>query len=80
MPQKSFQVFWQLIYEASCKTRYRNVAWFYHPLQTKQNTKSIKDSCKNNGCSQRGVMWQTDAIGFHKCDLGLLSHLVSLRQ
>jgi hypothetical protein len=32
-----------------------------------------KHSCKNNACSQRGVMWQTDAIGLWKCDLGLLS-------
>jgi hypothetical protein len=33
-----------------------------------------KDSCKNRACSERGVTWQTDAIGFQKCDLGLRSH------
>jgi hypothetical protein len=38
-----------------------------------------KHSCKYNECSQCGVMWQTDAIGFQKCDLGLPSHLLSLR-
>jgi hypothetical protein len=27
---------------------------------------------QNNACSQHGVMWQTDAIGFQKCDLGSL--------
>jgi hypothetical protein len=48
-------------------------------LQTKQNTKSKKHSSKNNACSQRGVTWQTDAIDFHKCDLDLLSQLLSLR-
>jgi hypothetical protein len=31
-------------------------------------------------CSQRGVMWQTDATGLWKSDLGLLSHLLSPRQ
>jgi hypothetical protein len=48
-------------------------------LQTKRNTKSKKHLCKNNACSQHGVTWQTDAIGFWKCDLGLPSHLLSLR-
>jgi hypothetical protein len=33
-----------------------------------------KHSCKNSACSQRGVMWQTDAIGLQECDLGLPSH------
>jgi hypothetical protein len=41
--------------------------------------KSKKHSCKNNACSRRSVMWQTDAIGFWKCDSGLPSHLLSLR-
>jgi hypothetical protein len=49
-------------------------------LQTKWNTKSEKHSCKNNVCSQGSVMWQTDAIGLRKYDLGLPSHLLSLRQ
>jgi hypothetical protein len=31
--------------------------------------KSKKHPCKNNACSQRGVMWGTDAIGLQKCDL-----------
>jgi hypothetical protein len=78
--QKAFQVFWQFIYQASRETRCRNVVWFCHPLQRKRNTKSKKHSCKNNACLQCSVTWQTDAIGFHKCDLGLLSLLLSLRQ
>jgi sulfur relay (sulfurtransferase) complex TusBCD TusD component (DsrE family) len=40
----------------------------------------VKHSCKNNAYSRRGVMWQTDAIGLRKCDLGLSFHLLSLRQ
>jgi hypothetical protein len=36
--------------------------------------KSKKHSCKNNVCSQCGVMWQTGAVGLWKCDLGLPSH------
>jgi hypothetical protein len=39
-----------------------------------------KHSYKNSACSQRGVTWQTDAIGFRKCDLGLSFHLLSPRQ
>jgi hypothetical protein len=39
-----------------------------------------KHSCKNSACSQCGVTWQTDAIGFQKCDLGLPSHLIPPRQ
>jgi hypothetical protein len=35
---------------------------------------------KNHACSQVGVTWQTDAIGFRKCDFGLPSHLLSPRQ
>jgi hypothetical protein len=42
--------------------------------------KSKKHSCKNNACSHHGVTWQTDTIGLWKCDLGLLSHLLSPRQ
>jgi hypothetical protein len=44
-------------------------------LQTKLNTKSKTQSCKNSACSRRGVTLQTNAIGFRKCDLGLPSHL-----
>jgi hypothetical protein len=73
-------VFWQLIYQAPCKTRCRNVAWYYHPSQTKRNTKLKKHSCKNKACSERGVTWQTDAICFQKCDLGLHSLRLSPRQ
>jgi hypothetical protein len=69
-----------LIYQDSRKTRCRTVAWFCHPPQRKRNTKSKRHSYKNNACSQHGVTWHTDAIGFHNCDLGLLSHLLSLRQ
>jgi hypothetical protein len=36
-----------------------------------ENTKSKKHSCKNSACSQCGVTWQTDAVGFRKCDLFL---------
>jgi hypothetical protein len=39
-----------------------------------------KHSFKNNACSQCGVTWQTDAIGFRKCDLGLPSQLLLPRQ
>jgi hypothetical protein len=39
------------------KTWCRHVALFCRPSQTKQNTKSKKQSCKNNACSQRGVTW-----------------------
>jgi hypothetical protein len=65
---------------ASHKTWCRHIARFYHPLQTKRNTKSKKHSCKNNACSRRGVTWQTDAVGLRKCDLGLLSHHLLPRQ
>jgi hypothetical protein len=51
-----------------------------HRRQDKTKHKVKKHSFKSNVCSQRGVMWQTDAIGFPKCDLGLPSHLVSPRQ
>jgi hypothetical protein len=50
---------------------------FVNPSQTKRNTKWKKHSCKNYACSQRGVSWQTNAIGFRKCDLGLSSRLLS---
>jgi hypothetical protein len=40
-------------------------------IAEKRNTKSKKHSCKNNACRQWGVTWQTDAIGFQKCDLCL---------
>jgi hypothetical protein len=43
-------------------------------------TRSKKHSFKNNACSQRDVTWQTDAKGLRKCDPGLPSHLLSLRQ
>jgi hypothetical protein len=38
-------------------------------------TKQIKKrhSCENSVCSQHGIMWQSDGIGFWKCDLGLPS-------
>jgi hypothetical protein len=49
------------------------------PIADKTKHEFEKHSCKNNACSQRGVTWQTDAICFHKCDLGLPSHLLSLR-
>jgi hypothetical protein len=42
-------------------------------MQTKRNTKSKKHSCENNVRSQHGVTWQTDTVGFRKCDLGLSS-------
>jgi hypothetical protein len=43
-------------------------------INRRQNeTRSRKSTCENNSCSQRGVTWQTDAIGFQKCDLGLPS-------
>jgi hypothetical protein len=53
---------------------------FCYPSQTKRNTALKKHLCKNSACSQCGVTWQTDAIGSWKCDLGLPSHLLSLRQ
>jgi hypothetical protein len=58
----------------------QTIARFCHLPQTKQNKKSKKHSCKSSVCSQCGVTWQADAIGFRKCDLGLPSHLLSLRQ
>jgi hypothetical protein len=79
-PHEAFQGYRWRIYRASRKTRCRHVARFCHPSQTKRNTKSKKHSCKNNACSQRGVVWQTDEIGLRKCDLGLPSHLLSPRQ
>jgi hypothetical protein len=39
-----------------------------------------KRSYKNSACSQFGVMWHTDAIGFRTCGLGLPFHLLSLKQ
>jgi hypothetical protein len=33
----------------------------------------VEKALTNNAYSQHGVMWQTDAIGFEKCDLGLPS-------
>jgi hypothetical protein len=39
-----------------------------------------KHLSKDDECSQRGVMWQTDAVGLQKCDCGLPAHLLSLRQ
>jgi hypothetical protein len=37
-----------------------------------QNETRVKKApCKKNACSQCGVMWQTDATGLQKCDLGL---------
>jgi hypothetical protein len=35
--------------------------------------KSKRQSCKNSLCSQRGVTWQSDAIGLRKCVLPLSS-------
>jgi hypothetical protein len=49
-------------------------------IADKANTKSKKHSHKNSVCSQHGVTWQTDAVGFQKCDIGLPSHLLSPRQ
>jgi hypothetical protein len=49
-------------------------------IADKWNMKSKKHSCKNNACSQLGITWQTDAISSWKCDHGLPSHLLSLRQ
>jgi hypothetical protein len=46
--------------------------------KTKQEVE--KHSCKNNARSQRGVTWQTDAIGLRKSGPGLLSHFLSPRQ
>jgi hypothetical protein len=46
----------------------------------KWNMKLKRHLCKNNAFSQHGVMWQTDETGLWKCDLGLPSHLLSLRQ
>jgi hypothetical protein len=30
---------------------------------SQRETRSQKSTCKSNTCSQRGVLWQTDAIG-----------------
>jgi hypothetical protein len=50
-------------------------------IHHRQNeTKSKKHSCKKKACSQHDVTWQTDAIHLWKCDLGLPSRLLSLRQ
>jgi hypothetical protein len=49
-------------------------------IADKMNPKSKKHSFKNSICSQHGVMWQTDTIGFQKCDLGLPSQFLSPRQ
>jgi hypothetical protein len=43
-----------------------------------KETQSRKGTCVV--CSQHGVMWQSDAIGFQKCDLGLPYHPLSPRQ
>jgi hypothetical protein len=45
---KAFQGFRWQIYRALRRTRRRHVARFCHPSQTKRNTKSKKNSCKNN--------------------------------
>jgi hypothetical protein len=81
-PKVSWSIsrFSEQIYQASCKTWCRHVARFCHPSQTKRNTKSKNHLCKNNVCSQCSDMWQTDAIGLRKCDLGFPSHLLSSRQ
>jgi hypothetical protein len=79
-PHEAVQWYWQWMYRSSHKVWRRHVAQFCHRSQTKRNTKSKRYSCKNNACSQRDVTWQTDAIGFRKCDLGHPSHLLSPRQ
>jgi hypothetical protein len=49
-------------------------------IHHRQNeTRSAKRTCVKKCGFRGGVMWQTDAIGFQKCDLGLPSHLLSLR-
>jgi hypothetical protein len=48
---------------------------------TQNETRSRKSTgVKRHARSQRGVTWQTDTIGFRKCDLSLSSHLLSPRQ
>jgi hypothetical protein len=50
-------------------------------IHRRQNeTQSLKSTRAKTVCSQHGVTWQTDAVGFQKCDLGLPSHLLSRRQ
>jgi hypothetical protein len=49
-------------------------------IADKPKHEAKKESCRNNACSQRSVMWLTDAIGLRKCDLGLPSNLLSPRQ
>jgi hypothetical protein len=79
-PHEAFQGLLVADLPSFTKTWCRYVARFCHPSRTKRNTKSKKHSCKNNSRSQRRVTWQTDAVGLRKCDLGLPSHLLSLRQ
>jgi hypothetical protein len=42
-------------------------------IHRRQNKTWSQKSKKNSACSQHGVTWQTDAVGFQKCDLGLPS-------
>jgi hypothetical protein len=51
-------------------------------MYRRQNeTWSRRSTCvKNNDCSQRDIIWQTDATGLQKCGLGLPSNLPSPRQ
>jgi hypothetical protein len=79
-PHEALQVFVSHIPNFAQNLMQTRVAWICHPLQTEQNTKSKKYSCKISACSQHGVTWQTDEIGLRKCDLGLPCHSLLPRQ
>jgi hypothetical protein len=49
-------------------------------IADKTRHEAEKHSSKNKTCSQHSVTWKTGAIGLQKRDLGLPSHLLSLRQ
>jgi hypothetical protein len=79
-PQEAFQGFWQWIYQAFMQNLMQTCSLIFPSIADRMKHEVEKELVKNNACSERGVMWQSDAIGFQKCDLGLSSHLLSPRQ
>jgi hypothetical protein len=74
-PHKAFQGFGTGSTELHAKLDADTLLDFV--IHHRQSMQSKKHSCRNNARSQSSVMWQTDATGLRKCDIGLPSHLLS---